>query len=335
MSSVKTASMRVLATVMAVCMAVVMAMGATALFAPAKAHAAINQSVLDQRSGVFKFNWGIDGVEYARGSAFLINQTTVVTAYHNVMPSSHELENYHLSQQDVLDRSTYTVTIAGDFQVPATLEKVSEKQDMAILKLDQELNNVKALKLRDSSKVEASEQVYTLGFPVTADQNAVITFTSNDVAVVDGTVTKPEGQMTYLANNLQECSGSFIMTTCRMEGGSSGGPVVDADGNVIGISVASDQSFYYAAAADILMQALDTMNYSYSKSDDPTVAAIAPTSSASGSASASASASASVSTAAGTTASASASASATTEDLSFSNLSSAISKAEAMYAAVK
>ncbi len=269
MDNVKTASSRLLAAIMAVCLAAVMAVGASTLLTPAQqAFAAQNQQVLDQRAGVFKFNWGIDGQEYARGSAFLINEDTVVTAYHCVMPSSWELDRYKLTVQDVQDRSTYTVTIAGDFQVPAKLEKFSEKQDMAILKLDQKLNNVKSLTLRNSSKVDASEQVYALGFPASADQNAVLTFTSNDVAVIDGTVTKPEGQMTYQTNTKQACEGSFIMTSCRFENGSSGGPMLDADGNVIGICVASDSSFYYAAASDILMQALDTMGYEYKKAGD-------------------------------------------------------------------
>ena len=268
MSNVKTASSRLLAAILAVCLAAVMAVGAGVLLTPAdSAYAAVNQKVLDQRAGVFKFNWGIDGQEYARGSAFLINEDTVVTAYHCVMPSSWELERYNLTAQDVQDRSTYTVTIAGDFQVPAKLEKFSEKQDMAILKLDQKLNNVKSLTLRDSSEVDASEVVYALGFPASADQNAVLTFTSNDVAVIDGTVTKPEGQMTYMTNTKQLCEGSFLMTSCRFENGSSGGPMVDAEGNVIGICVASDSSFYYAAASDILMQALDTMAYEYKKAD--------------------------------------------------------------------
>ena len=262
MVNVKTAGSRLLAAVMAVCLAAVMAFSATALLMPAQeAHAATaNQNVLDQRSGVFKFNWGIDGYEYARGSAFMINDEYIVTAYHCVMPSSLELEYFGLTQQDVLDRSTYTVTITGNFQVGAELYYSSETQDLAILKLDTKLNNVKILELGDSSKVDASEQVYSLGFPVTGDQNAVTTFTSNDVTVVDGTVSKPEGQMTYWTNTGQWCEGTFLMTTCRIEGGSSGGPMVDADGKVIGISVASDSSFYYAASSSVLLEALDMLN---------------------------------------------------------------------------
>lgn len=269
MEGYRTTSSRLLVLSMAVFMAIAMAAAAMVFTPTQQAQAATNQLVQEQRAGVFKFNWGIDGHSYARGSAFLINEDTIVTAYHCVMPSSAELSYFGLTQQDVLDRSTYTVDVPGGFQVSATLEKPSEEQDMAILKLDQKLNNVKALKLLDSRELDASEQVYALGFPASADQNAIITFTSNDVAIFDGTITKPEGQMAYTDNTLAKRSGSFLITTCRMDGGTSGGPMVDENGNVVGVCVAGDSNFFYASASDVLMQALDTMAYSYTKATGP------------------------------------------------------------------
>ena len=271
MENVKTASTRLLGLVMAALVAVAMAMAVAML--PAKAYAD-EAAVRDTATGVLKFNWHIDGDEYSRGSCFLINEDTVLTAYHCTFFSSAELEQFGYSGQnlqDLRDRMTYSVTINRDVKVGATMINASEEQDFAILKLDMKLNGYNALKIRDSSKVNAAETVFSVGFPANADLKAINTYTSTDVTFKRGTVNKAEGLYQGLMQGGFVVNGYFLQTDCPITGGDSGGPMVDNDGNVVGISVMGDNTFYFAVASDSVTPVLDTLGIMYTKYDDTTV----------------------------------------------------------------
>lgn len=272
MENVKTASTRLLGLVMAALIAVAMAVSAAAL--PAKAYAD-ETSVRETATGVLKFNWHIDGTEFSRGSCFLINDDTVLTAYHCTMFSTAELDMYGYtgqSLQDLRDRMTYSVTINRDVKVGATLVNSSEEQDFAILKLDQPLNGYTPLGIRPSGEVNAAETVYSVGFPANADLKSVNTYTSTDVTFKRGTVSKPEGLYQGTMDGLFVVNGYFLQTDCPISGGDSGGPMVDNNGNVVGISVMGDGNFYLAVASDYVTPVLDTLGVKYTKAGEATPA---------------------------------------------------------------
>lgn len=289
MSTAKETSMRLLKAVMAACLALFMSLPVAA-FSAGKAYAD-DAAVREVASGVMKFNWHIDGDEYSRGSCFLINNDTVLTAYHCTMFSANELDRFGYSGkklQELRDRMTYSVTINRDVKVGATLVNASEEQDFAIFKLDQPINNHTLLKIRDSSTVKPAETVYTVGFPANSDLKVINTYTADDVTFKSGVINKAEGIYQGLTSDLFNINGYYLQTDSVISGGDSGGPVVDADGNVIGISVAASDNYYLAVASDKVTPVLDDLGITWTAANGTTssVGSTGSTSSSSSSSSA-------------------------------------------------
>ena len=263
MENVRTMGSRLLGVMVAVFMAIAMAAAVAAL--PAKAYAD-EAAVRDVANGVLKLNWHVDGEDYSRGSCFLINDQTVVTAYHCTFFSKNELDArgvYGSDVQELRDHMTYSVSINRDVKVGATLVNYSEEQDFAILKLDQPLNGYKALTFRDSSTVEAAETVYSVGFPANSDLKAIKSYTADDATFKRGTISKPEGLYQGTMNFWFDVNGYFLQTDCPISGGDSGGPMVDVNGNVEGISVMGNESFYFCVGSDVVTPVLKTLGIEY------------------------------------------------------------------------
>ncbi len=239
--------------------------------------------------GVLYFSENIDGRDYARGSCFLINEDTIITSNHCVHFTKEEYDAlyyiYGYTQAEVDKNLTYSVTIQSDFTIPATLVNSSENMDFAILKLSQPISNHTFLKLRDSKDVKAAETVYSVGFPAVKDTTRY--YNQKDIVFESGTINRSQytaeeswwaespffvyedGSPVYVPYNFKgEC---FLLSGQTFSGGNSGGPLVDNNGNVIGICMAGlDDINCYASAIDQVMEVLDTVGIAYTKAGDTT-----------------------------------------------------------------
>ena len=263
MENIRTTGSRLLGLVMVMLIAIATAAAVAVL--PSKAYAN-DDAVRATANGVLKFNWSIDGEDYSRGSCFLINDEYVLTAYHCTMFSADELKANKYSGtklQDLRDRMTYSVSINRDVKVGATLVNWSEEQDFAILKLDQALGGYKPLTFRVSSTVQPAETVYSVGFPANSDLKAVNSYTIDDATFKRGTVSKPEGLYQGAMDHGFVVNGYFLQTDCPISGGDSGGPMVDENGYVVGISVMGGDSFYFCVAEDVVTPVLRTLNIKF------------------------------------------------------------------------
>jgi len=262
MGKIKATASRTLIRVLAVFLALGVVMGG---ILPTKAYATEDE-VRATANGVMKFNWYIDDEGWSRGSCFLINDNTVITAYHCTMFSSYELEQMGLSGTDVRElreHTTYTVNVNRDVQIGATLINYSEEQDFAILRLDQSIAGYTPLAIRDSSTVQAAEPVYAVGFPANSDLKVINSYTAEDVTFKSGIVSKTEGIYQGMTADLFVVNGYFLQSNCAISGGDSGGPMVDANGNVVGINVMGDDNFYFAVASDKVTEVLTTLKIKY------------------------------------------------------------------------
>ena len=277
MSKFKAAGSRVLLSVAAVMLALGMAIVG---FAPKTAYAG-RAEVVAQSEGVFKFNWHYDGKEFAnrdfsRGSCFLINEDHVITAYHCTMFSDKELTAAGLSAKDKKDlrkQFSYSVNVYRDMTIDATLVAESEEQDYAVFKLKQPVGGSKPLSFRDSSTVEAGETIWALGFPGDSDLKIYNTYDSNDVTVRNGVVSKPEGDYQGETSDGFVINGKFLQSDCRLEGGDSGGPMLDDNGAVVGIAVNSTDNYYFCVASDEIFKGLTKNSIQYTRIDDSTAPA--------------------------------------------------------------
>jgi putative serine protease PepD len=144
------------------------------------------------------------------------------------------LTNAHV----VADATSITVTASGDDSPrDATLVASDEDADIAVLQVDDASGLVPAT-LGDSSTVEVGEDVVAIGNALALEGG--LTVTSGIVSATDREVETDTGTMTGL-----------IQTDAAISSGNSGGPLVNAAGEVIGINSAVATSSGSVSASNI------------------------------------------------------------------------------------
>lgn len=254
---------------------------------------AANDAVNKCRDGVLqiKLNYTPDvGDPYpvGTGTGFLINEDTLLTCYHVVSLDTESIAalaaEVNKTVSEVQSRLSVTVTVSRDVPVSATIVNKSEEMDFAILRLAQPLKGKTPLAIRPSSEVEQTEQVYSIGFPATPTlMQSYNTYTSADATITEGVVNK----ISIGKNPVSEANTEYIQSSCNLDSGNSGGPMLDANGNVIGISQStvfrvqvdnegqvsevSRSEFYHAITIDQVTEVLDVLGiaYTHATGDEP------------------------------------------------------------------
>ena len=208
------------------------------------------------------------------GSCFLISPDTVLTCYHCVDSeyaiyilkallsegySVGDFDDLNKLNQKLSQRITYQVTVSRDVKISAKVINGSPSMDFAILQLSKPIYNRTTLKIRKSKTVKLTEDVYVISIPGDSDLG---TYDGKVVTFTRGVVSKVEGLYSFMYENGTQVSGNFIQTDCRISSGNSGGPVVDAAGNVIGIAVVTGD-YYCAVAIDQVTDVMDALGIEY------------------------------------------------------------------------
>ena len=253
---------RVLAMVMALCLVFCMTLTASA----------DQEEVKNVANGVFRVNFYINEQLQGYGTCFLINENTVITANHCAFLPEVEYDYYYnnfgLKKSEVNKQLACSVVISRDFTIPATVFNSSENMDFAILKLSQPIANRQCIALRDSTVVEAAEQVYSVGYP--ANKQTVDVNDSSDVAFESGTINKTQFVLDATTQQGYRLKGDYLVYSAgTSSGGNSGGPLVDINGNAIGVVSCGDSGSCYASASSQIMKVLDDLSIPYTKAGDP------------------------------------------------------------------
>jgi len=144
--------------------------------------------------------------ERALGSGFVIDRDgDIVTNYHVVRGATS-------IQVSFSDNERYRARLVGTD--PST--------DIAVLKVHVQANALRALPLGDSDAVRVGDQVIAIGNPFGLDRSV----TAGIVSAVQRRIEAP--------NNLS--IGHVIQTDAALNHGNSGGPLLDAQGEVIGVN---------------------------------------------------------------------------------------------------
>lgn len=114
---------------------------------------------------------------------------------------------------------TVKLGVNGEAQTAQVLAADASK-DLALLKID--ATGLKALPLGDSSSLQVGDNVYAIGNPYGLDH----TLTSGIVSALDRDIDAPDGTPIKGA----------IQTDAALNPGNSGGALIDADGNVVGVN---------------------------------------------------------------------------------------------------
>ena len=258
---------------MAAAMLLVMIMSASAFAAEA------NENVKNASAGVvhIRVMYQGDGTDYdiQWGSGFLVNDMTVLTCFHVVYVDDATIGLMRedavfgplvegKTDKQIRDRIVIKVTVYQDSSVSAEVAEgvSSENGDYVALKLKSPLADYTPLPIRDSNEVDKTELCNALGFPfkmVALKGFNVANFTQDAVEITPGSIknkdTNDIGVMNiYMAGSVSE--------------GYSGGPLVDDDGNVIGIICKTDDNQTYATASQEFLPVLKTLGIDYTSAGE-------------------------------------------------------------------
>jgi serine protease Do len=140
---------------------------------------------------------------YSVGSGFIVDK------------SGYIITNYHV----VNDASRITVGLWNGEEYPAQIVGLDEETDLAVLKIEAD-KDLPFLKFADSEKVKVGDWVLAIGSPFGLAQT-----------VTAGIISQVKRE-TPSTTSFQK----FIQTDAAINRGNSGGPLVNMDGEVIGVN---------------------------------------------------------------------------------------------------
>lgn len=262
-------------------LAMVMVLGLVFSMAITANAATENQAVTDAKKGVVQIQVWFSDPEAAMelflhsGTGFLINENTVVTCQHVATgfpddwyvlwaQATNEAFGGNRTATQVKENLELRVSVYRDVYVKATVKKASTEMDYAVLTLDETIYGRTPLKLRDSSQLSQTEDVYALGFPADiASLEDANHYDADDVTITTGNVNKV-GDMSFITTD----GGVYDSVNCvessaLITAGNSGGPLVDADGNVVGINAAGNDTRNIAISSKQLIDVLTALGITY------------------------------------------------------------------------
>lgn len=142
------------------------------------------------------------------GSGFIIDETGRILTNHHVISGSNQVE----------------VTLPDQTKYKAEVLVRDRADDLALIKINPK-KKLSFLKLGDSDKLQVGQKVLAIGNPFGLE----LTLTTGVVSSLQRTIQGGE--------NEQPMEG-MIQTDAAINSGNSGGPLLDSQGNVIGINTA-------------------------------------------------------------------------------------------------
>lgn len=201
------------------------------------ATASAEEPVSDARKGIVEVYSGFsdqEGTFYRmkHGSGFLIcndEKGTFIVTNHTILKNSREEKEEYCSANGIAMENEQMpdvarIVVRDDVTVEAAVVTESEEWDFSILSVGQAVGEKIPLKLGDSGQLMVGDAVYALGYP---DNTENLGFTAADAEICQGVIQdKDAGQ-----------SGkSYLQHSARVSEGNMGGPLLDADGYVVGIN---------------------------------------------------------------------------------------------------
>lgn len=182
------------------------------------------------------------------GSGFAIGEkgkpvSFIVTNYHVIA------DNYEAGNKTA---RVYFSAAANRF-MDAQIFWVDDKKDLAVLRLPEATTERKALELCLSENVDISNTFYALGYPgISSALNDYMKYDTSDITVTRGGIARKA--------RVDEVDCYHLDLT--INGGNSGGPLVDEKGRVVGINTFSiskgSAQANYAVVIDELVYSVDS-----------------------------------------------------------------------------
>lgn len=144
-----------------------------------------------------------------------------------ISPDGYVLTNYHV----VEDADRVKVTMQTGIEYAAEVVGQDPSIDLALLKVDPGNESLPTLPLGDSERLRVGEWVIAIGNPLDYEHTVTV-----------GVVSAKQRRVPI--GNTDGGVASFIQTDAAINFGNSGGPLIDARGNVVGINTAIRRANY-------------------------------------------------------------------------------------------
>ena len=174
--------------------------------APGVVHVETTTRVSQETDPFFGNPFGSTQTQRALGSGFVIDK------------AGHIVTNYHV----VRGANRIQVSFSNNERFKAKVLGVDPSTDIAVLKVGVKASALKALPLGNSDSVRVGDQVIAIGNPFGLDRSV----TAGIVSAVQRRIEAP--------NTLS--ISHVIQTDAALNHGNSGGPLLDAEGRVIGVN---------------------------------------------------------------------------------------------------
>jgi serine protease Do len=132
----------------------------------------------------------------------------------NVVTNSHVVDGF----------SEIEVTLSDGQQIPARLIGKDSRTDVAVVRLERVPKDLVAARLGDSNQIEVGEWVLAIGSPLGLEQTVT-------AGIVSG-----KGHVGRFVRMSGDRVREYIQTDAKINPGNSGGPLVNLDGEVVGLN---------------------------------------------------------------------------------------------------
>ena len=160
-----------------------------------------------------KFNLNKDDLPKGVGTGFIWDK------------KGHIITNFHVINK--VDKALVTITDSNNIKKTyiAKLTGVDPDNDLAILKIDAPESELQVINYNPDVKTRIGQFAFAIGNPYGQDH----TFTTGIISAINREITAPTGRKIY----------GIIQTDAAINPGNSGGPLLNSNGEIIGINTAS------------------------------------------------------------------------------------------------
>lgn len=163
---------------------------------------------------------------FHQATGFLLNKTGLVVTTHHALARYPNIRVYFSNKDKMFDAEVQLKDIDNDLVLLALKD----------FNYEELFSSDVPYKIKSSNRVQLGEEVFTLAFPLGRALGKSIKFSSGRISSLNG-----------LLDNT-----SLFQISNPIQAGSSGGPLFDNEGNLIGIALASTDAKYFYDNVDII-----------------------------------------------------------------------------------
>lgn len=210
---------------------------------------------------------GAGNVGFGHGTGFFVTDQYLITNFHVIEDfekyGAGELVSMNVDGGQISGRAKVRAYYDSKDYEEAFVVGYDSIRDIAILRLANSTSKRTPLTLRVPTEDMVGTTVYAVGFPGLADNilaDSTSSWGKNDSTVTSGTISRLVTQSGTGQRNIQ--------IDCDIKHGNSGGPLLDADGAVIGVTTwgvnnQDQESINYAVNIEDAIMLLDQYRVNY------------------------------------------------------------------------